>query len=153
MALIHKKLTLDIWMENMHAPLTHADDIALYLLCRMCDKHVYVHTARFGWCTIPTKFDTKLSAILPKCDLELMLLDYWSFGEVVKIRRPNIPVTPLPAVMPENVQQAETPAIIPQIVPAINPCKVSIEWLPTSRDVGTSKLLTVPKTDSYNMRV
>ena len=29
MALVHKKLTLDIWMENMWDPLTHMDDIAL----------------------------------------------------------------------------------------------------------------------------
>ena len=58
----------------MRDPLTHADDIALYLLCRMYDKHVYVHTACYGWCTIPIKFDTKLDAVLPKCDLELVLL-------------------------------------------------------------------------------
>ena len=134
-------------------PLTHADDIALYLLCRMYDKHVYVHTARFRWCTIPTKFNTKLSAILPKCDLEQVLLDCWSFGKVVKIRRPNIPVTPSPVIIPKNVQQEKTPAVIPQNVPAINPCKVSIEQLPTSRDAGTSKTLTMPKTVSYDMRV
>ena len=48
MALVHKKLTLDVWMKNMRDPLTHTDDIALYLLCRMYDKHVYVHTAHFG---------------------------------------------------------------------------------------------------------
>ena len=82
-----------------------------------------------------------------------MLLDCWLFGEVVKIRRPNILVTPSPAVIPKNVQQEKTPAIIPQNVPAINPCKVSIERLPTSRDAGTSKTLTVPKTGSYDMCV
>ena len=153
MALVHKKLTLDVWMENMLDPLTHADDIALYLLCRMYDKHVYVHIACFGWCTIPTKFDTKLSAILPKCDLELVLLDCWSFGEVMTIRRPNIPATPSSAVIPKNVQQDKTPAIIPQNVPAINPCKVSIERLPTSKDAGTSKTLTMPKAVTYDMCV
>ena len=109
------------------------------------DKHVYVHTAHFGWCTIPTKFDTKLSAILAKCDLELVLLYCWSFGEVAKIRRPNIPVTPLPAVIPKNVQQEKTPAVIPQNVPEINPCKVSIERLPTLRDVVQVKLLLCQK--------
>ena len=140
-------------MENMHDPLTHADDITLYLLCRMYDKHVYVHTARFGWCTIPTKFDTKLSAILPKCDLELELLDCWSFGEVIKIRRLNIPGAPSSAVIPKNVQQDKTPAVIPQNVPAINPCKVSIERLPTSKDASTSKTLTTLKTVSYDMHV
>ena len=93
MALLHKKLTLETWMENMRDLLTHADDIALYLLCRMYDKHVYTHTARFGWCSIPIKFDTKLDAVLPKCDLELVLLDCWTFGEVVKIRKPRYPKT------------------------------------------------------------
>ena len=153
MALMHKKLTLDILMENMCDPLTHANDIALYLLCRMYDKHVYVHTAHFGWCTIPTKFDTILSATLSKCDLELVLLDCWSFGEVVKIRRPNIPVTPSSVVIPKNVQQEKPPVVMPQNVPAINPCKVSIEQLPTSRDAGASKTLTTPKTVSYDMCV
>ena len=156
MALVHKKLTLDVWMENMRDPLTHADDIALYLLCRMYNKHVYVHTARFGWCTTPTKFDTKLSVILPKCDLELVLLDCWLFGEVVKIRRPNIPVTPSSTVIPKNVQQDKTPPVIPQNVVAINPCEVSIERLPTSRDTHTDKTPTTPKTPkatTYDMHV
>ena len=153
MALVHKKLTLDVWMENMRDPLTNADDIALYLLCRMYDKHVYVNTARFGWCTIPTKFDTKLGVILPKSDLELVLLDCWSFGEVVKIRRPNIPVTPSSAIIPKNVPQDKAPAVIPQNVPVINPCKVSIKRLPTSKDAGTSKTSTMPRAVTYDMRV
>ena len=153
MALVHKKLTLDIWMENMCDPLTHADDIALYLLCRMYGKHVYVHTARFGWCTIPTKFDIKLSAILPKCDLELVLLDCWPFGKVVKIRRPNISVTPSSTVIPKNAQQDKTPAVIPQNVAVINPCEVSIEWLPTSSDACTGKTPKTPKATTYDMCV
>ena len=119
----------------------------------MYDKHVYVHTACFGWCTIPTKFDTKLSVILPKCDLELVLLDCWSFGEVVKIRRPNIPVT-LPApVIPMNAQQNKVTDIIPQNVLIISPCKVSIERLPAPKDTGASKGCTTPKVTSYEMRV
>ena len=153
MAFVHKKLTLDVWMENMHDPLTHADDIALYLLCRMYNKHVYIHTAHFGWCTIPTKFDTKLSTILPKCDLELVLPGCWSFGEVVKIRRPNIPVTLSSAVIPKNVQQDKTPAVMPQNVTAINPCEVSIERLPTSSDACTDKTPTTPKAATYDMHV
>ena len=153
MALVHKKLTLNIWMENMRDPLLHADDIALYLLCRMYDKHVYVHTACFGWCTIPTKFDTKLGIILPKCDLELVLLDCWSFGEVIKIRRPNIPVTPSSAFIPKNVMQDKTPAVIPQNVPVINPCTVSIERLSTPQDAGTTKTAATPRAVSYDMHV
>ena len=141
MALVHKKLTLDNWMENMQNPLTHADDVALYLLCRMYDKHVYVHTAHFGWSTIPTTCDTSLDVILPKCDLELVLLDCWSFGEVVKIRRPNPPPTLATPVVPQNVHQDNDPGVIPQNVSLVSPCRVSIEWLPTPKNI-TSKTAT-----------
>ena len=117
---------------------------------------MYVHTAHFGWCTIPTKFDIKLNVILPKCDLELVLLDCWSFGKVVKIRRPNIPVTPSSTGIPKNVQQDKTPAVIPQNVVVINPCEVSIERLPTSSDTHTGKTPKTPKTPkatTYDMHV
>ena len=66
MALEHKNLTLDVWMENMRNPLTHGDDIALYLLCRMYNKHAYVHTARYGWSTLPLKVNEDLDALLTK---------------------------------------------------------------------------------------
>ena len=146
MALVHKKLTLKTWMENMRDPLTHADDIALYLLCRMYDKHVYVHTAHFGWCTIPIKFDTKLEAVLPKCDLELVLLNCWTFGEVVKIRRPSIPKpvsTPVSTpVITTNVCRDNVPVVIPQNVALPNRCEVSIEKLPMQKKFKTSKTPT-----------
>ena len=151
-ALVHKKLTLEVWMENMQDPLTHVDDIALYLLCRMYDKHMYVHTAHFGWCMIPTKFDTKLDFILPKCDLELVLLDCWSFGEVVKIRRPNILATVSTPVIPTNVHQDKVPVVIPQNVPLTNPCEVSIERLPTQRKPSTSKTSAATRSIGYEMR-
>ena len=92
-----------------------------------------------------SKIDVKLDVILPKCDLELVLLDCWSFGEVVKIRRPNIPATLSPAVIPMNVPQDKAPANIPQNVPVTNACKVSIERLPTPKDVAK------PRTITYDM--
>ena len=58
----------------------HADDKALYLLCRMYNKHVYVHTARYGWSTLPFKIDTLYTETTEKCDIELVLLHCWSFG-------------------------------------------------------------------------
>ena len=123
----------------------------LYLLCRMYDKHVYVHTACFSWCTIPTKFDTKLSTILPKCDLELVLLDCWSFGKVVKIRWPNTSVSASTGVIPKNVMKDKTPAVIPQNVSMISPCSVSVERLATPQDAGTTNTAVTPKAISYDM--
>ena len=72
----------------------HGDDIALYLLCRMYNKHAYVHTAKYGWSTLPFKIDTPFIETTKKCDIELVLLHCWSFGEVLKIRRPLLPSKP-----------------------------------------------------------
>ena len=73
---------------------THGDDMALYLLCQMYNKHAYVHTDRYGWSTLPFKTETPFVEIVAKCDIELVLLHCWSFGEVLKIRRPMLPSKP-----------------------------------------------------------
>ena len=91
MAVKHKKIELNDWVEKMRLNTTHGDDMALYLLCRMYNKHAYVHTARYGWSTLPFKTETPFMEIAAKCDIELVLLHCWSFGEVLKIRRPMLP--------------------------------------------------------------
>ena len=73
---------------------THGDDIALYLLCRMYNKHAYVHTAKYGWSTLPFKIDTPFIETMKKSDIELVLLHCWSFGEVLKIWHPLLPKKP-----------------------------------------------------------
>ena len=93
MALEHKKTNLSDWIENMRLMTMHSDDIALYLLCSMYNKLAYVHTSRYGWSTLPFKVDTPFSEITVKCDVELILLHCWSFGEVLKICQPLIPTS------------------------------------------------------------
>ena len=91
MAVKHKKIELNDWIEKMRLNTTHSDNMALYLLCRMYNKHAYVHTARYGWSMLPFKTETPFMEITAKCDIELVLLHCWSFGEVLKIRRPMLP--------------------------------------------------------------
>ena len=79
----------------------HGDDIVLYLLCCMYNKHVYVHTAKYGWSTLPFKIDTPFIETTKKCDIELVLLHCWSFGEVLKIQRPLLPK------IPKNLQSTD----------------------------------------------
>ena len=88
MAVLHKKIELNDWIEQMRLNTTHGDDMALYLLCRIYNKHAYVHTARYGWSTLPFKMENPFMETAAKCDIELVLLHCWSFGEVLKIRRP-----------------------------------------------------------------
>ena len=91
MVVKHKKIELNDWIEKMRLNTTHGDDIALYLLCGMYNKHAYVHTARYGWSTLPFKTETPFMEIAAKCDIELVLLHCWLFGEVLEIRRLMLP--------------------------------------------------------------
>ena len=151
MALKHKNLTLDIWMENMRNPLTHGDDIALYLLCRMYDKHAYVHTARYGWSTLPLKINEDLDALLPKCDMELVLLDIWSFGEVRKIRKPMITATATTTmvVIPKNVVTPSNVSVITENALKTVPCSVSVKRIVSSADKPTKRTTC---SSAYDMR-
>ena len=60
----------------------------------MYNKHAYVHTARYGWSTLPFKMETPFMEIAAKCDIVLVLLHCWLFREVLKIRRPMLPSKP-----------------------------------------------------------
>ena len=73
----------------MQKTTTHGDDIALYILLRMFNKHVFVHNYMYGWCTMPYRTEDNYQDIVDKCDLELVFLKCWAFGEVKKIRGPT----------------------------------------------------------------
>ena len=90
MAMQHKNIELDRWIENMQKATTEGDDIALYILARMYNKHVFVHDSRYGWSTLPYQIEDNYNDIVCKCDLELVYLKNWVFGEVKKIRTPIV---------------------------------------------------------------
>ena len=170
MAVLHKKIDLNDWIEQMRLNMTHGDDIALYLLCCMYNKHAYVHTAKYGWSTLPFKIDTPFIETTKKCDIELVLLHCWSFGKVLKIRHPLLPTKPknlqstdasnLVALMSKPANDPNVPVIprktdsqivIPENVSAEDDssktthCTVSLERL--SRPLGLKATNTDETTD------
>ena len=88
MAMQHRNIDINEWLEDMHKTTMHGDDIALYILSQMFNKHVFVHNSKYGWCTMPYRTEDNHQDIVAKCDLELVFLKCWAFGEVKKIRRP-----------------------------------------------------------------
>ena len=127
MVMQHKNLEFDKWLENMQKSTTHGDDIALYILCRMFNKHAFVHNAMYGWSTMPYRREDNHADIVAKCDLELVFLKCWAFGEVKKIRGPT------------TTQQADnTPSttdVIPGNVPIVDviPGNVTRKWTRSSK--------------------
>ena len=88
--LAHKKITLSDWIDSVHKDDTPGDDMCLYLLARMYNKHVYVHNKQFYWCTAIHKIMHEMDLELIKnCDVELVFVHPWVFGEVKKVRVPK----------------------------------------------------------------
>ena len=89
MAMQHKNIDINKWLEDMQKTTMHGDDIALYILSRMYNKHVFIHNSKYGWCTMPYRTEDNHQDVVDKCDLELVFLKCWAFGEVKKIRGPT----------------------------------------------------------------
>ena len=116
MAMQHKNIEINEWLEGMQKVTTHGDDIALYILSRMFNKHVFIHNSMYGWSTLPYHMEDSYKDVVNKCDLELVFLKCWAFGEVKKIQGPtnawqDVTITPTPSnVIPANIPD---PNVIP----------------------------------------
>ena len=140
MVMQQKKIEFDKWLVNIQKTTTHGDDIALYILARMFNKHVFIHNSMYGWSTLPYRIEDSYTDIVNKCDLELIFLKCWAFGEVKKIRGPNSTQqgnTGTPTnVIPGNVHSAN---VIPGNVtkkrarPSKTPQKKVTQWTSTRK--------------------
>ena len=120
MAMQHKNIEFDSWIENMQKVTTEGDDIALYILARMYNKHVFVHDMRYGWSTLPYRIEDNYNDVVCKCDLALVYLKSWAFGEVKKIRAPVV-VPDAGKKTPKKPKESKaTPDVIPSNVTSEN---------------------------------
>ena len=118
-AMHHKNINFDSWLENMQKVTTEGDDIALYILARIYNKHVFVHNSMYGWSILPYRMDDSYKDVVCKCDLELVFLKCWAFGEVKKIRGP--------AGAPDAGKKTPKKTKEPKPKPSVIPSNVAIE--------------------------
>ena len=75
---------LQDWLEDMSDVLTFGDELCLYVLCRLYNRHCIVFTKTKAWSTIlpcePTSFNTSLNM----CDLYLLYMGRGIFGRLHK---------------------------------------------------------------------
>ena len=114
MAMHHKNINFDSWIENMQKVTTEGDDIALYILARMYNKHVFVHNSMYGWSTLPYRMEDSYKDVVCKCDLELVYLKCWAFGEVKKIRGP----AGVPDAGKKTPKKPKEPNMKPSVIPS-----------------------------------
>ena len=93
MVMQHKNIEINKWLEDMQKTTMHGDDIALYILSRMFNKHVFIHNSMYRWSTMPYRMEDSYQDIVKKCNLELVFLKCWAFGKVKMIQGPNVSET------------------------------------------------------------
>ena len=89
MVMQHKGIEINSWIESMQKSTTEGKDIALYILSRMFNKHVFVHNVMYEWSTLPYRMEDSYKDIVSKCDFKLVFLKCWAFGEVKQICGPT----------------------------------------------------------------
>ena len=101
-----KDLTLSGWIENMRKDTTPGDDMCLYLLAHMYNKHVYVHNKQFYWCMAIHKIKNEVDLeLIQDCEIELVFIHPWVFGEVKRIRMPKGTVPSMSTMTPKHVKK------------------------------------------------
>ena len=58
MAMHHKNINFDNWLENMQKVTIEGDDIALYILARMYNKYVFIHNSSTAGAHYHTRWRT-----------------------------------------------------------------------------------------------
>ena len=143
-----KRQTLSEWMETMRKETTPGDDMCLYLLARMYNKHVYVHNKLLYWCTAIHKIKSEIDLdLIQDCPIELVFVRPWIFGEVKKVRIPK-GISPTSStsqntsekdkiVITENDKSGE--------LTATKDCSVVLTSQKNSQDSNVSTKLTKPQ--------
>ena len=95
-----KEQTLSEWIEHTRKETTPGDDMCLYLLARMYNKHVYVHNKLFYWCMAIHKIKSEIDLeLIRDCAIELVFVHPWVFSEVKRVRIPK-GIVPTPSTTP-----------------------------------------------------
>ena len=72
---------------------------------------MFVHNSMYGWSTLPYRMEDSYKDVVRKCNLELIFLKCWAFGEVKQIQRP----TGVPRTGKRTSKKSE--ALNPDVIP------------------------------------
>ena len=104
----HKKLTLAEWIKWMVDEETPGDEIVLFALSHMYNRHVIVYTKKYHWTMVVHRVNVSEEEVAGWCDIHLLFIKPYVFGEIKRIRKPVTPLT-LPIPKPK---QTESSAVI-----------------------------------------
>ena len=107
-----KKLTLAEWIKWMVDEETPGDEIAIFALSRMYNRHVIIYTKKYHWTTVVHHVDVSEDEVAGWCDIHLLYIKPYVFGEIKRIWKPVAPLT-VPAT---KNKPTESSSVIAQLM-------------------------------------
>ena len=88
-----KGTTFKKWLESMHHPHTHPDELILYVLCVLYHRHCVVYTKWQPWHTINPESGLTFNMVEEMCETKLLYIGENLFGVLHRLPL-NRPITP-----------------------------------------------------------
>ena len=88
-----RNIDLAMWTYRMSRKHTAGDELALFLLCQLYDRHAVIHNKNEPWCTMESTKAGSNSSLEEKCDIVLIYMTY-GFCEATKTKPSQTVETP-----------------------------------------------------------
>ena len=124
-ALCHKNLSFIEWINIASKDKNPADEIAIFFLARMYNKHVMIYSTLHSWSTLLRHFSYTEQEIDQRCAVKLILLGEYKYAHVHPIR-PPFEIIPKPFHEANKIKDEDTKVDIkPRAVGSRKPTVVS----------------------------
>ena len=106
-ALHQKNLSFTEWINIASKDKNPGDEIAIFFLACMYNKHVMIYTTLYSWSTLLRHFSYSEQEIDQHCDVKLILLGEHRYAHVRPIR-PSFETTPKPFSVNSKIKDEDT---------------------------------------------
>ena len=83
------------WLMQVNDDTQPGDELCIYALSRMFNRHIFIYTKHGYWSTHVMKIRAKEVDVLLKCDIALVYVELMVFGEIKHIRKPILQLKPV----------------------------------------------------------
>ena len=90
-----RKTTLSDWCQVMRAVTTPADELAIFALSKLYNRHSVVYTKDKTWSTIGTSTPMNEKDVYQQCDLKFILMGKDHYVQLIKKPSVSMPILPL----------------------------------------------------------
>ena len=107
-----RKISLSEWCNNMRSISTPGDELAIFALSKLYQRHSVVYTKDKTWSTIGTSTPMSEKDVYQQCDLKFILMGKGHFVQLIRkpsVSMPVLPLQPMESVYESGYYEDVTP--------------------------------------------